>query len=123
MSVVGSRPYLLLLEFFFLFETGSYYAVLVGLELSMQSRLALNSEEIHLFLPPDVGIKGVHHHTWVLLKKFFRAHFKVCCMCICLWIFAQDYRCPQRSEEGVLPKIQAGNQAQSSARAEQACKG
>lgn len=37
---------------FFVFETGSHYVALAGLELAMQIRLPLNSE-VHLLLPPE----------------------------------------------------------------------
>jgi hypothetical protein len=55
----------LLLGFFFFFETGFLCVVLAVLELTLQTRLASNSE-IHLLLPPEC----VHHHAWLSPRIF-----------------------------------------------------
>lgn len=44
-----------------LFGTGFFWVALAVWELAQYTRLA-SSSEIHLFLPPDTGFKGVHHH-------------------------------------------------------------
>lgn len=49
---------------FFLFETGFLFPVLAVLKLS----------EICLPLFPSVGMRGVHHHTWLWLLLLFVSH-------------------------------------------------
>ena len=51
------------LSFFGVFKTGFLCVALAVLELTLKTRLALNSE-IRQLLPPSAGIKGVRHHTW-----------------------------------------------------------
>jgi hypothetical protein len=63
------RQSLVLVRLFFcFFETGFLCIILAVLELTLQTRLALDSE-IHLPLPLPAGIKGVCHHCparWIL---------------------------------------------------------
>ena len=42
-------------------ETGSYFVAQVSLELTTQTKLALNFQQSHLSLP-DAGTTGMHHH-------------------------------------------------------------
>jgi hypothetical protein len=63
----GSCPLFLLSTCFIVvvvvcFETGCYYVALAVLELSMQTRLASNSE-IFLPLPSSAGIQGIGYRT------------------------------------------------------------
>lgn len=55
------------------FETGSLYVALAGLQVSMQTRLASNSEKyawLCLFCLPSTGIKVMFHHTSFLIFNF-----------------------------------------------------
>jgi hypothetical protein len=47
---------------YWFFETGFLCAILAVLELTLWTKLALNSE-IYLLYLPNAGIKGVHHHS------------------------------------------------------------
>lgn len=58
-----SYPFLLI---FFFFKTGSYYIAMPGLELIIQSTLALDSES-SCFCLPSVRTKGLCHHGWLFL--------------------------------------------------------
>lgn len=53
--------------FLFLHETGSLYAALAGLELTMETRLALNTQKSPCLCFPNSEIKGVFHHTRLYL--------------------------------------------------------
>lgn len=54
--------------FFDLFETGSHYVAV--LELTLYTRLALNSEILLPLSLLDTGIKGMSHHTQPGLRVF-----------------------------------------------------
>lgn len=56
--------------FYFVFETGSHCVVLVGLELTLWTRMVLNSQ-ICMSLPPHprAGIKGIHHHIHLIISE------------------------------------------------------
>ena len=49
------------------FETGFLYIALAVLELTLRTRLALNSE----ICLPSAGIKGVRHHTGLVMGFLF----------------------------------------------------
>lgn len=64
-----SFPFVFLPSFLPLFflKTESHYIVLVGLELSIWTRLALISWQAACLCLPNDGIKGMyHHHAWLL---------------------------------------------------------
>lgn len=46
-----------------LFETGPLYVVLVALELTLWTKLALNSQKSACLGLPSAGIKDMHHHA------------------------------------------------------------
>jgi hypothetical protein len=50
------------------FETGSLYIALADLELTMYTKIALNSQITYLFLP-SAGTKGVCHHPWLRIEN------------------------------------------------------
>lgn len=62
----------LLLLLFVCLERWPYCVALVGLELAMQTRLALNSRRSIFFCLQSTGIKHLCHHGWptVVLKAF-----------------------------------------------------
>lgn len=43
---------------------GSHYVFLAGLELTMYTKLALNSQRSACLFLPHVGIKDIYHHAW-----------------------------------------------------------
>lgn len=58
---------LLLLLYWFYFETGSFYIFLVVQELTVWTRLALNSQRSSCLCLLKAGIKTMCHHTWLEL--------------------------------------------------------
>ena len=64
----GDGGFLFLFIYLF-FESGFLCVALAVLELTLQTRLALNSERSSCFYL-FARIKSVHHHTWLSLRVF-----------------------------------------------------
>lgn len=49
--------------------TGTHYVALAGLKLTMQTRLAQNSQSWACLCLLSAGMKGMCHHTWLFFIK------------------------------------------------------
>lgn len=56
--------------FFSFWETESHYVALTGLDFTMQTQLALNSQRFACLCLADIGIKSMKPHAWPALLLF-----------------------------------------------------